>query len=190
MSVMPAIELTCGSDIRPVRVLGPVGAPSGVRADGPDGPGDTPGPQHAVLPPRRDTPGVRHAALTSRRDTPEIGRDTPAARSSRQCDTSSAPLRLTRRGRVVVATAAALLVTVVSLLLAGVAQATNHGPSARAARQDLVQVVVHPGQSLWSVAESADPGQDTRAVIQQIIDLNSLNGDTVFAGQQLWVPRG
>jgi len=62
---------------------------------------------------------------------------------------------------VVVATAAVLLVTVVSLLLAGVAQATNHGPSARAARQDLVQVVVHPGQSLWSVAESADPGQDT-----------------------------
>ena len=40
------------------------------------------------------------------------------------------------------------------------------------------------------MAESADPGQDTRAVIQQIIDLNSLNGDTVFDGQQLWVPRG
>ena len=183
MSAMPAIELTCGSDIRPARVLRPVGGPSGVRADGPDGPGDTPGPQHDVLAPPRDTPGVRHAALTLRRDT-------PAARSSRQWDTSSAPLRLTRRGRVVVATAAALLVTVVSLLLAGVAQATNHGPSARTARQDLVQVVVHPGQSLWSVAESADPGQDTRAVIQQIIDLNSLNGDTVFAGQQLWIPRG
>jgi cell division protein FtsN len=99
-------------------------------------------------------------------------------------------LRLTRRGRVVVAIAAALLVTVISLLVAGVAQATNHGPAPRAARQNLVQVVVHPGQSLWSVAESADPGQDTRAVIQQIIDLNSLNGDTVFAGQQLWVPRG
>ena len=190
MSAMPAIELTCGSDIRPARVLRPVGGPSGVRADGPDGPGDTPGPQHDVLAPPRDTPGVRHAALTLRRDTPEIRRDTPAARSSRQCDTSSAPLRLTRRGRVVVATAAALLVTVVSLLLAGVAQATNHGPSARTARQDLVQVVVHPGQSLWSVAESADPGQDTRAVIQQIIDLNSLNGDTEFAGQQLWIPRG
>jgi len=172
MSAMPAIELTCGSDIRPARVLRPVGAPSGVRADGPDGPGDTPGPQHAVLPPRRDTPGVRHAALTSRRDTPV------------------APLRLTRRGRVVAATVAALLVTVISLLLAGVAQATNDGPSPRAARQNLVQVIVHPGQSLWSVAESADPGQDTRVVIQQIIDLNSLNGDTVFAGQQLWVPRG
>ncbi|HXA60398.1 MAG TPA: LysM peptidoglycan-binding domain-containing protein [Streptosporangiaceae bacterium] len=101
-----------------------------------------------------------------------------------------APLRLTRRGRVVAATAAALLVTVVSLLLTGVAQATNDGPSSRVARQSLVQVVVHPGQSLWSVAESADPDQDPRAVIQQIIDLNSLNGDTVFAGQQLWVPHG
>ena len=91
---------------------------------------------------------------------------------------------------MVVALAAALLVTLVSLLLAGVAQATNDGPSPRAARENLVQVIVRPGQSLWSVAESADPDQDTRAVIQQIIDLNSLNGDTVFAGQQLWVPRG
>ena len=152
MSAMPAIELTCGSDIRPARVLRPVGALSGFREDEPD--------------------------------------DAPASRSGRQRDTPVAPLRLTRRGRVVAATAAALLVTVVSLLVAGVAQATNHGPSARVARQDLVQVVVDPGQSLWSVAESADPGQDTRAVIQQIIDLNSLNGDTVFAGQRLWVPRG
>ena len=99
-------------------------------------------------------------------------------------------LRLTRRGRVVVAAVAALLVTVVSLLAAGAAQATNHGLPPGAARQNLVQVVVGPGQSLWSVAESADPDQDTRAVIHQIVDLNALSGDVVFAGQQLWVPRG
>ena len=183
MSAIPAIELTCGSDIRPVRALHPVGTPSGPRADEPDLPGDTPDPQHDALAPRRDTPAVRHAALAPRHDT-------PAARSGRQRDTPAAPLRLTRRGRVVVATAVALLVTVISLFVAGVAQATNHGPSPHAARQNLAQVVVSPGQSLWSVAESADPGQDTRAVIQQIIDLNSLNGDTVFAGQRLWVPRG
>jgi hypothetical protein len=190
MSAIPAIELTCGSDIRPVRALHPVGTPSGPPADEPDPPGDTPDPQHDALAPRRDTPAVRHAAPAPRRDTRGIRRDTPAVRSGRQRDTPAAPLRLTRRGRVVVATAVALLVTVISLFVAGVAQATNHGPSAHAARQNLVQVVVRPGQSLWSVAESADPGQDTRAVIQQIIDLNSLNGDTVFAGQRLWVPRG
>ena len=99
-------------------------------------------------------------------------------------------LRLTRRGRVVVAAIAALLVTVVSLLAAGAAQATNHALPPGAARQNLVQVVVRPGESLWSVAEGADPDQDTRAVIQQIVDLNALSGDVVFAGQQLWVPRG
>jgi hypothetical protein len=160
VSAMPATELTCDSDIRPVRALRLVGARPGLREDDPD---DAPGSQQA---------------------------DTPAARSGRQRDTPAAPLRLTRRGRVVIAIAAALLVTMVSLLLAGVAQATNHGPSSRAARQNLVQVLVRPGQSLWSVAKSADPDQDTRAVIQQIIDLNSLSGDTVLAGQQLWVPRG
>ena len=180
MSAMPATELTCDSDIELVRALRSVGVLSGLREDDP---GDTPGPQQTAPASRRDTPDVRHAALTPRHDT-------PAARSGRPRDTPVAPLRLTRRGRVVVALAAALLVTMVSLLLAGVAQATNDGPSPRAARENLVQVIVRPGQSLWSVAETADPDQDTRAVIQQIIDLNSLNGETVFAGQQLWVPRG
>jgi hypothetical protein len=180
VSAMPATELTCDSDIELVRALRSVGVLSGLREDDP---GDTPGPQQTAPASPRDTPDVRHAASTTRRDT-------PAARSGRPRDTPVAPLRLTRRGRVVVALAAALLATLVSLLLAGVAQATNDGPSPRAARENLVQVIVRPGQSLWSVAESADPDQDTRAVIQQIIDLNSLNGETVFAGQQLWVPRG
>jgi hypothetical protein len=90
---------------------------------------------------------------------------------------------------VVTAAVAALLVAVLSLLAAGAAQATNHSVAPRAARQNLVQVIVRPGQSLWSVAESADPDEDTRAVIQQIVDLNVLSGNVVFAGQKLWVPR-
>ena len=133
MSAMPAIALTCGSEIR-----------------------------------RHPRGGL----------APRVRRAAPP------------PLRLTRRGRIVVAVTAALLVTIISLLAAGVAQATNHGPSPRAARQNLVQVVVRPGQTLWSVAESADPDQDTRVVVRQIVDLNSLSGPTVQAGQQLWVPRG
>ncbi|HEY2266756.1 MAG TPA: LysM peptidoglycan-binding domain-containing protein [Streptosporangiaceae bacterium] len=117
----------------------------------------------------------------------EIGSGHP---QSRRPDAAEPPLRLTRRGRIVVAVAAVLLVAVISLLAAGVAQATSHGAAPRAARQNLVQVVVRPGQTLWSVAESADPEQDTRVVVQQIIDLNSLNSTTVPAGRQLWVPRG
>ena len=101
-----------------------------------------------------------------------------------------APLRLTRRGRVAVAVAVALLLAGLSLVIAASAQATNHPVPSRGAQQNLTQVTVRPGQSLWSVAENADPDADTRVVIQQIIELNSLTGDLVFAGQRLWVPRG
>ena len=100
------------------------------------------------------------------------------------------PLRLTRRGRVVVAVAVALLLAALSLVIAASAQATNHPLAPHGAQQNLAQVTVRPGQSLWSVAETADPHADTRAVIQQIVELNGLSGDVVFAGQRLWVPRG
>jgi LysM repeat protein len=101
-----------------------------------------------------------------------------------------APLRLTRRGRILIAAMAALLVTVVLLIASGVAQATSHSLPARTAEQNLTRVVVRPGQTLWSVAESTDPDADTRLVIQQIIELNGLTSDVVFTGQRLWVPRG
>jgi hypothetical protein len=100
------------------------------------------------------------------------------------------PLRLTRRGRVVVAIAAALLLAVLSLVIAASAQATNHPVPSGTAQRNLTQVTVRPGQSLWSVAENADPAADTRVVVQQIIELNGLTGNVVFAGQRLWVPRG
>jgi LysM repeat protein len=99
------------------------------------------------------------------------------------------PLRLTRRGRVVVAVATVLLLAALSLVIAASAQATNHPVPSRATQQSLAQVTVRPGQSLWSVAENADPDADTRAVIQQIIELNGLTGNVVFAGQRLWIPR-
>jgi hypothetical protein len=102
---------------------------------------------------------------------------------------ASVPLRLTRRGRVVVAVATALLLAVLSLVIAASAQATSHPAPSGAAQRSLVQVTVRPGQSLWSVAENADPDADTRAVVQQIIELNGLTGNVVFAGQRLWVPR-
>jgi hypothetical protein len=107
-----------------------------------------------------------------------------------RADRPAPPLRLTRRGRIVVAAMAALLVAALSLLAAGAAQAISHtGPAHPAGSANLAQVAVQPGQSLWAVAESADPNADTRLVIQQITELNSLNGNTVFAGQRLWVPR-
>jgi LysM domain len=127
-----------------------------------------------------DGPVARPGPARGQAARPQPARGQPA----------TVPLRLTRRGRVVVAVAAALLLAALSLVIAASAQATNHPVPSRAAQQSLVRVTVRPGQSLWSVAENADPGADTRAVIQQIVVLNGLTGDVVTAGQRLWVPRG
>ncbi len=138
---------------------------------------DPPAPAPSQTP--RSTAGPEQAA-----------RPRPARDQATRPETANPPLRLTRRGRVVVAVAAALVLAALSLVIASAAQATNHPVSSRAAQQGLAQVTVHPGQSLWSVAESADPAADTRVVIQQIIELNGLTGNVVLAGQRLWVPRG
>ncbi len=111
----------------------------------------------------------------------------PARHQPPRAQVAPPPLRLTRRGKIVVALAAALLAAGLSLVITASAQATSHSPGR--AQQGLARVVVRPGQSLWSVAESADPNTDTRSVIQQIIELNGLSVDTVLPGQSLWVPR-
>ena len=144
-----------------------------------------PAPGHAAPAPGHTAAAPGHtAAAPSPAVHPQSAHDQPA-----RDQPATVPLRLTRRGRVVVAVAAALLLAALSLVIAASAQATNH-PVARAAQQNLTQVTVRPGQSLWSVAESADPGADTRVVIQQIVELNGLTAAVVFAGQRLWVPQG
>ncbi len=103
-------------------------------------------------------------------------------------------VRLTRRGRIVVT----VLLAAVSLLLAALAwmavaaraQAADGGLPPGAVYQNLTSVVVHPGQTLWSIASQAEPTADPRIVMQQIIDLNALRGTSVEPGQRLWVPRG
>jgi len=104
-------------------------------------------------------------------------------------------VRLTRRGRIVVAvllTAASLSLVVLAWLAiaARAAQAADGGSPPGAVYQNLTSVVVHPGQTLWSIASQAEPTADPRAVMQQIIDLNGLRGTSLEPGQRLWVPRG
>jgi Tfp pilus assembly protein FimV len=51
------------------------------------------------------------------------------------------------------------------------------------------QIVVRPGQTLWSIASAAEPAADPRDVVQQIMTANAMTGTTITAGQLLWVPR-
>jgi hypothetical protein len=102
--------------------------------------------------------------------------------------------RLTRRGRRVVwAAAVLLLVAVITpflLAAASGAQAANQGVPPSAVRAAMRQVVVKPGQSLWSIAQNAEPKADPRAVIQQIMEFNAMGSQVVVPGESLWVPRG
>ncbi|MDQ2811573.1 MAG: LysM peptidoglycan-binding domain-containing protein [Actinomycetota bacterium] len=132
---------------------------------------------------------VSYAAPLATTTSAAVPLATVAARPVTPPAPAASPLRLTRRGRIVVAVMAALLVAGLSLIIAGAAQATSHTAAPHATGANLARVVVRPGQSLWSVAETSDPGADTRLVIQQIAQLNGLTSDTVFAGQRLWVPR-
>ncbi len=95
-------------------------------------------------------------------------------------------LRLTRRGRIVVAILAVLAVC--GLFVAGASTAQASGPAS--AHGSAAQVIVQPGDTLWSIAQSADPNADARAIVQQILQANRLTDPNITAGQRLWVPRG
>ena len=99
-------------------------------------------------------------------------------------------VRLTRRGRLAVTAAVVIAIGAVTMALAGAAQATGHSGAPAAPGTGVTKVEIRTGQSLWSVAAAYDPNADTRLVIDQIMQMNSLNSDQVQPGQVLWVPRG
>jgi len=97
-------------------------------------------------------------------------------------------LRLTRRGRLVVAVSAAavtvlLSVTVVPAVASGVAAALSPVPTGS------TTVVVEPGQSLWQIAQTVAPSGDTASMVARIADANGITrADQLRPGQRLQVP--
>ena len=101
------------------------------------------------------------------------------------------PARLTGRGRIVVTGVSALIIGLASVALATAAQATRGaGAGGTSPGKYVARVMVRPGQSLWALAEGYDPDADTRLVIADIEQLNSLTTDQLQPGELLWVPRG
>ena len=97
--------------------------------------------------------------------------------------TSSPGLRLTRRGRLVVAG----LASVVGLFGTFASERAVAGQGAAAIPVTTRTVTV--GETLWDVARSyTGPGEDIRDVVDDLIDLNGLAGGGLRAGQELLVP--
>lgn len=97
-------------------------------------------------------------------------------------------LRLTRRGRRLLAALAALpasLAVALAVIGGGAALASREtGASA----ESFTVITVAVGESLWSIAEEIAPHSDPRDVVDAIVRLNALDGVTVSAGQRLALP--
>jgi hypothetical protein len=107
-------------------------------------------------------------------------------------------LRITRRGRAVLATMAAVPLVVGAVLLGGglAAAAGVAVTGSSAAGSDMSSsnaasfeyVTIQSGQSLWQLAETVAPSADPREVIAAIVNLNQLPSESVQPGQRLALP--
>ena len=102
------------------------------------------------------------------------------------------PLRLTRRGRIVLIGIPLVLLAALLLSLAGFFNSPAKASDSDAELQttSAVTVTVQPGQSLWGIAAAVVPDRDARDVVADIVQLNNLSAGAVFPGQQLFVPAG
>jgi hypothetical protein len=93
------------------------------------------------------------------------------------------PVRLTRRGRIVLT-----LLMMVGLIVAGFT--LGRGSSQAAVHTHLAHhtVTVEAGDTLWSLASRVAPHADPRDVVAEITSLNRLTSDVVEPGEQLVVP--
>lgn len=93
------------------------------------------------------------------------------------------PLRLTRRGRVVV------FVLALGLGLGGMLGNQVASAGAPAPGVPVETHTVRAGETLWDIAAGlAAPGQDVRDVVDDLVDLNDLPGSGLAAGQQILLP--
>jgi len=97
------------------------------------------------------------------------------------------PLRLTRRGQLVlVALAAVVALAVAGFLMSRTGGAATQRPEPVGQRS----IVVQPGQTLWSIAKDVAPDRDIRQVIYEIRRINGLDSAMVRSGQTIVLPAG
>lgn len=98
-------------------------------------------------------------------------------------------IRLTARGRFFAR--AGLLISLLLLLLTGYSAVAgaSAGESQTRAASSFIEIVVTPGDSLWSIAGSlAGEDADLRKLVEEIMDTNALVSAEVMVGQRLFVP--
>ena len=96
-------------------------------------------------------------------------------------------LRITRRGRTVLAILIAVPLAVAAVVggIGAVGAAADKTP----AHVTFQYVSVAQGESLWQVAEEIAPKADPRDVVADIVQLNNLQSGVIQPGQRLAIPQ-
>ena len=130
--------------------------------------------------------------IRSARSIPASSKAVPNQDSTRTAaprrTADSAPLRLTRRGRLLLIGAPVLLGGAALLTFLGFFTAPALAASGSGELTRTQQVSVSTGDSLWSLATEYASERDPRAVVADIMELNNLSDAVVPAGVQLYIP--
>ncbi len=108
-----------------------------------------------------------------------------SASTASQQSTTGSPVRLTRRGRVL------LLAALVAVLFAAFSlgrSASQAAPPSPTPALQAQRVTVQHGDSLWTLARRIAPDKDPRDVVAQIREVNDLTSSSLQPGQQLVLP--
>ncbi|WP_433241827.1 LysM peptidoglycan-binding domain-containing protein [Streptosporangium sp. CA-135522] len=96
-----------------------------------------------------------------------------------------APIRLTRRGRIVVV-ALLTLITLGALWVGARIDAASAG--GRGGHEGLPWVVVHGGDTLWGIADAVTGEADPAPTVRRIMELNGLSDSVIRSGVRLYLP--
>lgn len=97
---------------------------------------------------------------------------------------AAAPVRLTRRGRLVVLLGALLVVLALGVLWGAGSVATEQAGTA----EPTTIVQVGPGDTLFDIAAAVTVDGDVAAMVEEIQELNALDSGMLMVGQRLRVP--
>ena len=95
-------------------------------------------------------------------------------------------VRLTPRGRLLLALVVLVVAVAAAVLLTGGGTAAAGADPAGGTHAAVV--TVRPGETIWAIAERVAPGSDPRDTVQAILDLNGLQTSQVRVGTALRLP--
>jgi|SRR5690625_342979 len=101
---------------------------------------------------------------------------------------TTAALRLTRRGKLLVS---ALLLGMLAFLITLTWSRPAMPPAVAVGNQEAEtyrEIVVQPGDTLWSISSRVAQGAEPAAVLDQIVTYNALTTSDLQVGQALYVP--